>query len=362
MGPFDAGLLIAVIGVTTPILLAATGEVVSERAGVLNVGLEGMMLAGAFAAFYTAWKFDSLLLGVIAGIVAGCFFAAIMALLVVEGKADQIVAGIGINVLAVGATSFAYEQIFSGRQAATVKTMEGLAIPGLSSLGGVGRALFDAPPITYVAFLMVPAVWFLLSRTHWGLSIRAAGEVPEAADTAGVSVRGIRWGGTLFAGGMAGLGGAYLSIVDLGLFRQEMTAGRGFLALAAVIFGRWRAGGVLLACLLFGGTDALQLRLQTSPSVPVQVWVLIGLVGLAFAVYSIASRRRRSVPAGREWVVGSIALVAGAALALISPSWSVPTQLWLALPFLLALIALAGAGSRIRMPAALNIPFRRGEA
>jgi ABC-type uncharacterized transport system permease subunit len=114
--------------------------------------------------------------------------------------------------------------------------------------------------------------------------------------------------------------------------------------------------------MLFGGTDALQLRLQTSPSVPVQVWVLIALIGLAFAVYSVVSRRRRAVPAGREWAVGSVALVAGAALALISPSWSVPTQLWLALPFLLALIALAGAGSRIRMPAALNIPFRRGEA
>jgi simple sugar transport system permease protein len=357
MGPFDVALLATIIGVTTPILLAASGELISERAGVLNVGLEGMMLGGAFVAFLVAYELHSMVLGVLAGVAAGLAFAVIMAALAVEAKADQIVVGIGINVLAVGITGFAFDEIFSDRAAARVHTMDKVALPGLSSLGGVGDALFNQPLLIYVAFLVIPAVWVLLYRTRWGLSIRSVGELPVAADTAGVNVRATRWLATMTAGALAGLGGAYLSLVDLGLFRQEMSAGRGFLALAAVIFGRWRPRGVLLACLLFGSADALQLRLQAGGSVPAEIWLLIAGVAAAYLLRRLAVARRVMPVA----VAGAIC-AAAIALAVSSPQISLPNQLWLALPFLLALAALAGAAARVRMPAALTLPYRRGEA
>lgn len=361
MGPFDIALLASILGVTTPILLAAVGELISERAGVLNVGLEGMMLAGAFFGFLVAFEAGNIALGVIAGIAAGTLFAVIMALLTVEAKADQIVAGIGINIIAIGLTSFWFDDLFSGQEGARVDTMGGISIPGLSSLGSLGNAVFDQPLLVYVAFLLVPAAWFLLYRTQWGLSIRSAGEFPVAADTAGVSVRATRWMGTLAAGALAGLGGAYLSLVEVAQFRQEMTAGRGFLALAAVIFGRWKPRGVLVACLLFGAADALQLRLQASGSIPAAVWMLVALLGGAYLAHRLRVDRGRPVrPVAMA--VAAVAFVAGIALAVGSPSITLPSQLWLALPFLFALAALAGAMSKVTMPAALTIPYRRGDA
>jgi general nucleoside transport system permease protein len=360
MGPFDAALLASAIGLTVPILLAASGETLAERAGVLNVGLEGMILGGAFFSFLAVWGTGSLAVGVAAGLGAGALLAALMALVTVDLKGDQIVAGIGINVLAIGITTLAYDQIFGDRaEQVLVGTVSTVSVPGLSSLGGVGAALFAQDPVTYVAFLLVPLLAFVMYRTTWGLAIRSAGEEPVAADTAGVSVRLVRWSTTLVAGALSGLAGAYLVIVQLGLFRQEMSAGRGFLALAAVIFGRWHPGGVLAACLVFGAADALQLRLQGQSSVAHEVWIALTILAAAYALY-FGLRRR-----GRRHITGiSIAAVlAGAGLVLIvsRPSLELPSQLWLALPFLLALLALAGATGRAHMPSALTLAYRRGE-
>jgi simple sugar transport system permease protein len=359
MGPFDAALVGSALILTTPILLAAIGELVSERAGVLNVGLEGMILSGAFTAFWATWATGSLVVGVLAGMAGGAALGVVMCLLAIEAKADQIVAGVGINLLAIGLTTFAFDEIFGDRPQVTLDRVGTLAIPGLSDLGDLGAAIFARDPFVYAALLLVPAAWFLLFRTGWGLAIRAAGELPEAADTAGVSVRRVRWAATLTAATLAGLAGVFLSIAQLGIFRQEMSAGRGFLALTAVIFGRWRPGGVLVACLFLGTADALQLRLQGQDRVPDAVWYLIALVAAGYVAYVVASRHVR---AGRMAVGLAVsAATAAVVLAVTDPRLELPAQLWLALPFLLALLALAGSVARARMPTALTIPYVRGE-
>jgi simple sugar transport system permease protein len=240
----------------------------------------------------------------------------------------------------------------------TIDAMTPLGIPGLDDLGGVGRALFHQPPLVYVAYLLVPGLWLLLNRTNAGLALRAAGELPEAVDTAGISVRAVRWAATATAGGMAGVGGAYLSVVSLGLFVQGMSAGRGFIALAAVIFGRWRPFSVLGACLLFGGADALQLRLQVHNTIPREVWIVAAALPLLALVYVLA-RRRRSRIQPVDAVLGASVFVVATALAVVQPSWSIPSQLWLTLPYVVTILVLAGFVGRSRLPAALGQPYRR---
>jgi simple sugar transport system permease protein len=360
VGPFDAALIGSMLVLSCPLLLAAIGEVISERAGVLNVGLEGFMLFGAFFGFLVAWKLDSLVLGIIGGMAAGALLASVMAALTVSARADQIVTGIGINLVAIGFTTFLFDEIFGARGSVTLDTPGVIEIPVLSDLGGIGEALFARDLFVYLAFVLVAVTWFVLYKTQWGLAIRSAGELPAAADTAGVSVIRVRWMATLTAGALAGLGGAYLSLVQLGIFRQEMTAGRGFLALAAVIFARWRPGRVLVACLLFGLADATQLRLQGQQDVPRELWVVFGIAAVGSLVWLVA-RHRAAVPRKRLAVIGG-GLAIAVALFATDPSFRLPSQLWLAAPFLLALIALATSSSRMRMPQALAIPYRRGDA
>jgi general nucleoside transport system permease protein len=357
-GIFDAAWVAATISLTTPVLFAALGETIAERTGTIDVGLEGMMLVGAFFGFLVSWQAGSPWLGIVTGLVAGAGLAALMALLSIEARADQIVTGIGLNILAFGVTSFVFDQIFAHRGQVVLDSMAPIGIPGLQDLGGIGRALFHQPPLTYVAYLLVPALWFLLHRTSAGLALRAAGELPEAVETAGISVRAVRWAGVLTAGALAGVGGAYLSVVSLGLFVQGMSAGRGFIALAAVIFGRWRPFSVLAACLIFGGADALQLRLQAQESIPREVWVVLAAIPALALVYAVV-RRRVSKIEPPDVVVGGTVTLAGTVLAVIRPQWSVPGQLWLTMPYVVAILVLAGFVGRTRLPAALGVPFRR---
>ena len=358
MGIFDTALLTAAIVATVPILFAGLGELVSERAGVLNVGLEGMMLFGAFFAFLGTEKTGSLPLGIVIGVAAGALLAALMALLSVEAGADQIVVGIGLNLLALGVTGYVYETVFGGDQV-ILPTVGDWSIVGLDQLPVVGGPFFDASPLTYLAILLIPAVWFLLYRSNWGLAIRAAGEMPEAVDAAGVNVRGVRWAATIWAGALAGLGGATLSVGLTGVFTEGMTAGRGFLALAAVIFGKWRLSGVVLACALFGGADALQLRLQATDSVPSQVWIGIALIAGAMVGYALTRGRHLGLPA----TLAAAAVIGGClALAIAKPQLNLPSQLWLAFPYILTLLALAGFVGRARLPKALALPYHRADA
>ena len=354
MGVFDAFWLATTLRLSTPLIFASSGELLAERTGVLNIGLEGFMLAGAFFGFLGTYLSGSFLVGVIFAVVAGAIFAAAMAFLSIRLRADQIVVGIGINILALGVTSFAFREIFSGPQV-LLDRPEPWEWPLLSRIPGVGQALFAQPGWVYFALVVVAAVWFVLQRTTWGLSMRATGELPEAADTAGSSVFRNRWVATLVAGGLAGAGGSFLSI-ELGVFVEGMTNGRGYLALAAVIFGRWRAPGVLLACLLFGGADALQLRLQAEAAVPFEVWLVLALLGPAYLVAT--GRSFRSQHPLTLAAIGCLTVI-GAILAVAEPQFTLPAQLWRTLPFVLTIIVLAGFIGRSWMPSTLAIPYSR---
>lgn len=362
MGPFDTNLLIAVVGLATPILFAALGELLAQRSGVINIGLEGMMLNGAFFSFWAAHASHSLLLGVVAGFAAGALLGLIMAVLTISVGGDQIVVGVGINIFAAGITTFANEQLFtSGGSQPTIKPMQPLAIPVLEHIPVVGKAFFDQVPLAYLAYVLVPAIWYLIYRTNLGLVIRGTGEYPDAVETSGVSVKRVRWFTTLFAGGMAGLGGAMLTVGNLGVFNELMSGGRGFIALAAVIFGRWRPFAVFGACLVFGGADALQLRLQAANSIPRQVWVVLLLVPVLVVVYRFALARRWRPTRGGIAFGGAIFAI-GLVLALVGPHWSIPSEFWLMLPYVITLVVLAGLVGRTRLPAALGLPFRRAAA
>ena len=360
IGPFDTAWLAEALILTTPILLAAMGELISERAGVLNVGLEGFMLAGAFFSYLMTWKAHSLFVGVVCGIAAGMLFAVVMGLLTIEAKADQIVSGVGINLAATGLTSYLFDEIFGNQAQIVVPIIGDIKIPVLSSIPDFGPALFKNDWTLYLAFLLVPITWFLLFRTKWGLAIRASGELPSGADTAGISVRRVRWFGVLTAGALAGLAGANLAIVQVGIFHQEMTAGRGFLALVAVIFGRWKPVGVMGACLALGGADALELRLADQNQVPTQVWGVVAGIAAALAIYYVLRSRQRR-PRKVAILLSSMVALSGVVLVFAAPHVDLPDQLWRSLQFLVALIVLAGAVSRAHMPSKLTLPYTRGE-
>lgn len=360
VAPFDTAWLGLALVLTVPILLAALGELFSERAGVLNVGLEGYMLVGAFFAYLVTWASGSLLLGALSGIAAGMLLACFMGLIAIQAKADQIVTGIGINLVAIGLTAYLFDQIFGERAQIVIPKVSNIEIPLLSQIPDFGGALFGQDPLLYLTFLLVPAAWLLMFRTKAGLAVRAVGEMPGAADTAGISVARVQWAGVLAAGALAGLGGAYLVIVEVGIFREGMTAGRGFLALVAVIFGRWHPIGVLGATLVLGATDALQLRLANTDNVPQAVWAVLAILAAAFVIHQLLIKRRAHERPMALILVSLVALT-GILLFALAPHVDLPAQLWRSLPFLLALVVLAGAVTRVHMPSKLTLPYTRGE-
>jgi simple sugar transport system permease protein len=359
--PFDTNWLFASVLLATPLVWAAAGELVSQRSGVLNVGLEGMMLTGAFFSYVVVWHTGSFTLGVLAGAAAGGLAATIMAFLAVTLRADQIIVGVGLNILTFGVTAFFINELFPAGEVPILDRPGPVPLPLLSDIPVIGKALFRQTPLVYLAYLALPLTWVILFRTRFGLGLRATGEMPAAVDTAGVNVDIVRWAGTHAAGISAGLGGAFLSIGELGLFREGMTAGRGFLAFAAVIFGAWRPLGVIAACWIFGAADALQLRLQAETTVPRTVWfaaLLLALVYLGFVLRPGGATRHRL----QRIAVGASAAAAALALFFVEPDWSFPSQLWLALPFVLTLLALAGFVRRGRAPLAWGIPYDRLKA
>ena len=355
MTPFDAAWLGASIRLAAPLLLAATGETVAERAGVINIGLEGMMLSGAFAGYAIGAATGDPWLGMLGALVVGVIVGVLTSLITVVAKADQIVVGVGLNLLALGATTFLFRDLFSDG-ADKVGPIGKWAIPVLSDIPGVGDALFNQSPLVYLAFLAVPAVALVMSRTNFGLSVRAAGDSPSALDTAGVNVTLVRVVATAVAAGLASVGGAFLSVGQLGMFNENMTAGRGFLALAAVIFGRWRTTTVMIACVLFGMVDALQLRLQSVGEIPRGVWGVVILVALVAAVLSSPLRDR--LRPGALVASASLCLVAGWCW-IAQPTWTLPSQIWLALPYVLTLVALASLQNTDDSPLELGVPYSR---
>ena len=271
-----AGFLAAAVRVATPLLLAATGETVAERAGVINLGIEGMMLAGALAAALGAsaagpWT------GVVAGIGAGTALALVFAAVVVGARGDQIITGTAVTLAAVGLTGMVYRQAYGTAGAGLdLPTLAALPLPGLRRIPLIGAAFFDQPAPTYLAIGALPVVWWSLFRTRAGLMLRATGESEVMARAAGVRTGLVRAVATVIGGGFAGLAGATLVLAQVGTFAEKMTAGRGFIAIAIVVLGRWHPAGVGLAALLFGAATALQFLFQTLGwDVPYQLFLML---------------------------------------------------------------------------------------
>lgn len=286
-----------------PLALAALGETVSERAGVLNIGLEGAIVCGALGGALGALATGSPTWGVLAGAAAGTAVTLVFALFILWLHADQIIAGTAITLGGLGLSAAVFQARFGTTGAElSLPTLDSWAIPLLSDIPVLGPALFVQKPTAYLAYLLAPALAWVLFRTSLGLRIRAVGEAPAAAAAAGVRVRWIRLGATLTAGALAGIAGAHLSIGYTGTFAEGMSAGRGFIAIAVVVLGRWHPVWVLVAALLFGAASALQSFMQT-----------LGL--------------------------------------------DVGYQLFLVVPYVLTLAALGGWFGRSRAPAALALPW-----
>jgi simple sugar transport system permease protein len=289
----NIALIWSTIRLSTPLILAALGGLFSERSGVINIALEGMMLAGAFTAAAVTYATGSPFVGLGAGMLAGMLIAAVHAVACIQYKADQVVTGTAINILMLGLPAFLSGAFFLS-SGSTPQIPKEQLIPLL--------------PIV-IAFALVPISWYVLYKTPFGLRLRSVGENPEAADAAGVPVARMRYAGVLLSGLLAGIGGAYLSIGQSSLFTRNMTSGRGFIALAALIFGKWRPVQTLLACLLFGLTEAVSIQMQ-------------GVVKL---------------PSGDD----------------------IPVQFIQMVPYILTIVVLAGFIGSSRPPRALGIPYEK---
>jgi ABC-type uncharacterized transport system permease subunit len=294
-----ADFLQSMVRTATPLALAALGETLVERSGIINIGLEGVIIAGAFAALAGA-GIAGTAGGLAAAIAAGVSTAAVFALFAVTLRTDQIIAGTAVTLLALGATGALYRTRYGAAGAAlTIPTLRSLAIPGLERIPVIGRAMFAQPVTTYAAYVAVPALWWWLYRTQSGLALRAVGENPAAAIAAGVAPARTQFLALLVGGVLGGLAGGTLVLAQVGTFAEGMSAGRGFIAIAVVALGRWHPVGVGIAALLFGAASALQFLFQAM-------------------------------------------------------GWAIPYQLFLALPYVLTLLALAGAAGRSAAPAALG--------
>lgn len=305
MEVFIINLIAATFRVSTPILLAAIGETYSERAGILNLGIEGIMFFGAFIGFIVADKSASLWMGLLVAILSGVLAGLLMGLLSVSLGVNQHVSGLGITLLLTGLSLFGFRLVYGGRSTPP-------AIPSFETIRPLGDVpvlgqISDQYLLTYITFLVViPLAWFILYRTKFGLHIRAVGENPEAVDAAGVNVYYVRYSVLAIGGGLMAAGGAFLSLAQLGAFTHGIIAGRGWVAIAIVIFGNWSPVKVMGGALIFGGTFALQLRLQA--------------MGLQLPI---------------------------------------PYETFLALPYVVTIIALVLAGRNASYPAALLKPYRR---
>ena len=305
---FSAATLIGIVAsgirLATPYLYATIGETFGQRSGLLNLGVDGIMLMGAYAAFYTTFTTGSPGLGLLAAIAVGGIMGAAMAFFSVTLKAEQGISGIGVYLFGLGMSNLLFRKMLG-----TVETVSGFApihIPILSDLPVIGPIFFNHNALVYAAFALVPISWFVLNKTTLGLKIRAVGENPEAADALGVSVERVRYLAETVGGALAGIAGASLSIALLNVFQQNLTNGMGFIAVALVYFGRWRMVGALAGSMLFSIVNALQLWMQ-----------VLG------------------VP--------------------------VPPDFALMMPYVLTIVVLAFTAGRVRAPAALSKPFERGE-
>jgi ABC-type uncharacterized transport system permease subunit len=291
-------ILVATVRFATPILLAAMGELISERAGIMNMGLEGTMLMAAFIGFLVAEKTGSLILGICLACLAGGIFCLILAFMSITLHIDQTIIGLSLNILAAGVTLFWFRISYVKLGAADSPLVNPLPlwkIPFLSDIPVLGQVIFSHNWLTYLAFLLLPAVWFFLYRTKLGLQLRSLGEDPRAADMVGIHVRRLRYFAVFCGGLLAGLAGAFISIGSVERFFPNMTAGRGWLAIVIVIAGNWKPFRILLAALLFAFLDAFQLQVQ-SVGITLPYQILLALPYVLAIVVMIIGRAKSVAP------------------------------------------------------------------
>jgi len=280
----------AMIRMAAPIIFAATGEVILQRSGIINLGMESMFMMGAFFGVVGADILKNSWGGLLTAMLAGALTGLLYGFIVITLRGNQSVTGTAFNILGFGLTSF-FSRVFWGIRdnPLQVPKIKVLPIPGLSDIPWVGTIFFNQNILVYVAYLMVPLATFFLFRTIWGLKLRSIGEHPRAADTLGINIFRWRYGAAVMAGTLAAIGGAMLSLAEIGMFSDRMSGGRGYFALAAVIFGGWKPVGAMFACLLFGAGTALQMRLQVF-GVPISSDLLIIIPFVLTLIVVIASK------------------------------------------------------------------------
>ena len=299
---FELAVLDSALRMATPLILASLGGLFSERSGVVNIALEGILLTGAFASIVATYYTGNPWAGVFAGVFAGILVSLIHAIVSIVFKADQIVSGVAINLLAMGLTQFLTWIIWgSSANSPPVQGMAHWSLPETWGpvARGVNTVIGHYPPLVYVALALVAVSHVVLFRTPFGLRLRATGEHPEAVDTLGVSVHAMRFAGVLMSGAFAGLGGAFLAL-NTHQFVKNMSAGRGFIALAAMIFGKWNPVGAFAACLLFGYAEAVQMGLQ-GQAVPTQFVQMIPYVLTMVALVGVIGRARPPAAIGKPY-------------------------------------------------------------
>ena len=356
-------LLFSTIRLSTPLVLAAIGGLYSERSGVINIALEGLLLAGAFTAASVTYYAHSPLVGLSSAIVAGAAVAAIIAVACIRFKADQVVTGTGINILFIGLPAVLSGALFLSSGSTPQIPKENL-LPDMHRLLPflpAWRILTDVSVVSVLALIAVFLTRYVLYRTPFGLRLRAVGENPEAADAAGIKVTRIRYIGVILSGALAGIGGAYLSIGQSSLFTRNMAAGRGFIALAALIFGKWRPVQTMLACLLFGFADALTIQLQ---GVPVSVTVLrVGIFLVSFFVLWFVVQlmlKQRLNALAVSLVLGVIVTVLVSRLTTAGiDKIEIPVQFIQMIPYVVTIVVLAGFIGQSRAPKALGTPYQK---
>lgn len=354
-----------------PIMLAGLGGLWSERSGIVNIGLEGMMVFGTWGGAYGA-VIGGPWLGVLFGIIGGGLGGLLHAIATVTFRVDHIVSGVAINLLAPGVTRFLSDEIFSGysggsiSQSPSVDDVGEFSIPLLSDLLGwfedrgwffisnvagiVGGLVEDVSWLTLLAYLIVPLTAFILWRTTFGLRLRSCGEDPWAAETLGVNVLFHKFVAVVISGALAGLAGAFIVIELTGIYKENQTNGRGFIGLATMIFGNWRPVGTALGALLFGFADALQLRDRTA------VHALLLLAAIALGLLAI-----RALVQGKRWTAALLAIMTGLFAVWYAVSDSVPSQLPTVTPHIMTLVVLVFAVRQLRMPAADGAIYAKGE-
>ena len=373
---FFIGILTLALIKATPIAFGAMAGLMSERSGVINIAIEGMMLMGAMFAFLGSVFFNnvtggtlpptaSLIAGAVAAMLAAGLVALLHAFLSIYYKVDQIISGTVINLLAIGITNFTANAFIDPNRLSGVGIFPVITIPILSKIPFIGPIFFDHQPLVFVMLILVALLQYALFKTPWGLRTRAVGEHPRAADTVGINVNRRRYINVTLGGFIAGLGGAFLVLESVGRFQKLMTTGRGFIALAALIFGKWTSVGALGSALLFGFAEALGVRLQLGDVNELQALALLGGLGfvLVAAVFGALKLIRRGADKRPNRTIGILAgvglLLIAAVLLLEWPSIEIPIQFLGLLPFLATILVLAGFVGRATPPAAIGKPYEK---